>query len=173
MRKWMGLGMAAVLAVVVVVGIVIVTVSPEKFIGRPAAVNLSFDELDSMPAAVKMRGTAHYRALVKQRVPGNALRAEETYYVYGFFPLNDTASREIQLLVRSKEEPEDLIDFEFLEVEGYLREPTHHTVPFRTEEILSSQSDYFFAQNLLVIEAWGQRSISPNDPGEENSVPSM
>lgn len=129
----------------------------------PAAVAITFSDLPSKAPAVRIRGTAHYLAMVRQDVPGHVFVEARTYYVYGLFPAHDTSSRAIRLLVRTQVPPEDGVSFEYLEVEGLLYPPDRYTVPWRTEDILSGQSDYFFTDDMLVVEPWAQRAWDPAD----------
>jgi len=118
------------------------------------AVFVTFEDLHSGPKAVRISGMAHYSAVVEQHVPGNLFHRPETYYLFGLFPPYDTESRMIEVLVRTPREPEDLVSFELMTVEGRLSRPALDKVPLDTEVILAKRSDYYFADDMLLLEPW-------------------
>jgi len=125
---------------------------------RGVPVPITFDDLDHPPTFVKIRGMAHYTAVVKQDVPGNLFRKPQVYYLFGLFPPYDTDDRKIRLLVRTTRAPERLVSYELMTLEGRLERPTLSKVPFDTEIILGKYSDYFFADDVWLIEPWSIQS---------------
>jgi hypothetical protein len=134
----------------------------------PEPIVVEFADLPVDAPVIRIRGTAHYMAMVRQDVPGNLIFEPKTFYVYGLFATHDTSSKAIRLLVRTEVPPEDGVGFEFLELEGWLMPPDRHTVPFHTEDLLAQQSDYFFTEDLQVLQPWHQESF---DPGRELRKP--
>lgn len=114
----------------------------------------TFENLDRSAKAVRISGMAHYSAVVEQHVPGNLFHRAETFYLFGLFPPYDTESRMIEVLVRTTRKPEDLVSFELMTVEGRLSRPTLGKVPMDTEVILAKRSDYYFADDMLLLEPW-------------------
>jgi hypothetical protein len=160
-RVLLWVGGLTVLVIAAVVGLVVWQLQPRP---RPEPVPVTFETLDpgDPPAAITIRGTAHYRGVVRQRVPPSLAGGAREYHVYGLFPLYDTEGREIRLLVRDPEPPPPRIDLEFVELTGWLDRPRPHTIPFRTEELLA-RSDYFFSDEVLVLEPWARRTLDPAD----------
>jgi hypothetical protein len=134
--------------------------------GRIEPVDVDFEHLDAALPAIRIRGTAHYRGVIHQTVPAGVFSEPQRYYVYALFPAFDTESREVQLLVRSQEPPSARVDYEFLEVEGWLDKPRPVTIPFQTEEMLG-KAGYFFGEEVLVLEAWAQRTVDPADMADD------
>lgn len=129
---------------------------------EPVDVTLATLDLEHPPEAITIRGTAHYRGIVRQKVPGSLRGPEHMMYVFGLFDVYDTEGREIRVLVRSPFEPPPRIDYEFVELTGWLDRPAAHTIPFRTEEMLA-KADYFFGDEVLVLEPWDHRTMDPAD----------
>jgi hypothetical protein len=127
---------------------------------HPIPVDVAFDQLDEARGGVRLRGTAHYVARVNQHVEATLFSEAKTIYSYGLFPRGDISSKEIQVLIRTEHPVPKNIDFEYLEVEGYLEQPNRQTVPFQMERVLGGQTGYFFSPDLLVLRAWHQQPIS-------------
>lgn len=104
-------------------------------------------------ACVRVAGMAHYRAVVKQESPGNLFHEARTTWLYGLFPPYETEDKAIRVLVLSEVQPEDLVSFELMKVQGRLHEVDINTVPPDTEIILSKGTDYFFTDAMVIIEA--------------------
>lgn len=154
---------AIVLGVLLVLGAVALVVSAFLPRSRPDPVRVTFDELvqlDPKPAAVTLRGTAHYRGVVTQNVPPSLAGGPDRYWVYGLFDVHDTAGKEIRILVRSPFEVERRIDYEYVELTGWLDRPKSHTVPPQTEQMFA-RADYFFSDDVWVLTPWEVESFDP------------
>lgn len=154
MRRW--LPFAILFAAVFVAGSVGVAVA-RGWIGgeqRGEPVYTAIDDLDPTVPYVRVSGMAHYTAVVEQHVPGTLFHDPQDYYLYALFPPYDTESRAITVLVRTDREPEDLVSYELMTLEGRVSKPTLDEVPFDTEIILGKQTDYYFSDHLLLIEPW-------------------
>jgi len=65
---------------------------------------------------------------------------------------------------RTQRPPEHLVSYELMTVEGRIERPTVNKVPFDTEILLGKGTDYFFADDLLLIEPWVIESgLDPRD----------
>lgn len=160
MRRGVVFIVGVVLATLVgTAGMVAWSMSPRP---KPEPVQVDFDSLSSEYPAIRIQGTAHYRGVVLQTVPAGLLTPPQKYYVYALFPPFDTEGREISLLVRSTVPPTPRVDYEFMELEGWLDRPRPVTIPFRTEEMLA-KADYFFGDDVLVLEPWSQRTVDPSE----------
>ena len=128
--------------------------------GQTEAVEVAFQDLPVDHPAVRVRGTAHYRGLITQHSRGGLPWHPEVMYVYALFPVGDTESREVRVLVRTPNPPPKRVDFGFVEVEGWLDPPRSHTVPLSTEQFMA-RGGYFFHPDLRAIEAWELRGFDP------------
>ncbi|MBT3221113.1 MAG: hypothetical protein HN348_18690 [Proteobacteria bacterium] len=120
--------------------------------GEP--VEVEYNDLDISLQNVRVSGMAHYPITVKQEVPGNAFFDGKTYYLFALFEAHDTASRNIRVLVRTARRPESMVSYEYMTLEGRLRMPTPETVPFELEIQFGKNTDYFFTDDLMVLEPW-------------------
>jgi len=113
--------------------------------------DVELDELGLHHRCVRVDGMAHYTAVVKQQAPATLFRPAATWYLFAFFPPYDTSSRAIRVLARSTQEPEDLVSYELMRVEGRVERVTPERVPYETEVILGEQSEYFFSDDMLLL----------------------
>lgn len=125
---------------------------------RVPPVDVSFEQLDPSLPAIRIRGTAHYRGVLIQRTRGGLSFEPEVMYVWALFPLGDTESREVRILVRTDRKPPPRIDFEYVEVEGFLDPPQRHTLPMGSEEKMAA-ANYFFHPDVRVLSAWDIRAV--------------
>lgn len=114
---------------------------------------IDFSEATTTRGYVRLEGMAHYAAVVRQDAPGSLFREPTTYWLYGFFPPYDTESRQIEVLVRSEQQPEDLVHYELMAVTGWLDRATPQEVPFEAEVILGKNTDYFFTDDVMLLRA--------------------
>ncbi len=114
---------------------------------------ITFEQAATTTGYVTIEGMAHYAAVVRQDVPATLFTDAKVYWLYGFFPPYDTDSREITLLVRSAQQPEDLVHYELMSVTGRLARATPQEVPFETEVILGKNTDYYFADGVMLLTA--------------------
>lgn len=124
---------------------------------RPAGtpVEIAFgDAHEHVGDYVRITGMAHYAAVVRQDVPGTWVQDPKTLWLWGFFEAFDTEGRAITMVVRSPEKPEHLVHYELMTVEGWLERSTPEKVPFEAEVILGKNSDYFFTDDMLLLEAY-------------------
>jgi len=128
---------------------------------RVPATEVTFETLSPEYGAIRIRGTAHYRGVVHQRVGASLASGPQEYWVYALFPVHDTEGREIKLLVRSDKKPPSRVDYEFVELEGWLDPPKSNTLPLQTQKMMS-QSGYFWDE-VLVLTPWRSESFDPAD----------
>lgn len=123
------------------------------FIEPPPLTEVSFETLHDGAQRVRLEGMAHYASTITQTVPGGLVSPERHYYVFGFFPKHDAASRAIPVLVRTSRPPERLVSFEVMTVEGRLGPIDTRLIPPSTEAMLSGKSEYWFADEVLLLRA--------------------
>jgi hypothetical protein len=117
------------------------------------AVEITWDELDlHVGQRVRLAGTAHYEAVVRQEKPASLVREAEVVWLYGFFPPYETDSRAVRVLVRSPEQPERNVNYEQMTVEGTLVVSGPDLVPYDTEVLLAKGTEYYFAEGVLVLD---------------------
>jgi len=119
---------------------------------RPTPVDVTVDTITRENRGVRITGTAHYEARLKQHAEGSG----ETWWLYPLMAKGDTMSRQIRVMVRTKEEPNELYGFEDMTVEGLAR-PPGRLVPFYVQETLM-QKGYRFADDFVVVEVWDSGS---------------
>lgn len=121
-----------------------------KVSGEPR--EATFDTLDlSLGRYVRLRGMAHYSAVLKERVPGGVLRGSFVYYGFGLFAEGDFTNRAIPVLVWTQRPPERRIDYEYLTIEGILSLPDAQSVPAGAEDILAAGGEHWFSDSMLVL----------------------
>jgi hypothetical protein len=129
----------------------------------PETIDIGFDTLGSVLGPVRLSGTAHYGAFVKQTTEASLFFEAKTTYSYGLFPKGDVLSKEIRVLVRTEQPLPANIDFGYIKLEGTLESPTSLTVPGRMEDVLGDKTGYYFSPDLLVLRPWQQESIAVSD----------
>ena len=126
---------------------------PDLLRGEPEDVGPLYDVHLEQPF-VRVSGMAHYPIVIKQTVPGGLFGEDGTTYLFPLFPEHDTEDRAIRILVRANRPPEKYVSYEYMTVEGHVVLPTSDKVPFYTEIELGKRSNYFFTDEMLLIEAW-------------------
>ena len=58
------------------------------------------------------------------------------------------------MLVRTARKPERFVAYEYMTLEGRLSLPTSDKVPFSTEIELGKRSEYFFTDEMVLLEPW-------------------
>ncbi|MCB9682813.1 MAG: hypothetical protein H6733_15205 [Alphaproteobacteria bacterium] len=148
MRRW--LWFVVPFALVIAGGAVAGWVLVRGDDGPCLPVDGSFDDLRA-GTCVTLRGTAHYDSVVSQSTPDTLFAPATTWYLYGFFPVNETQDKAIRVLVRTRRPPERLVAFETMTVQGRLAIPTRALLPPDTETVLSKRTPYFFDDAVLVL----------------------
>ena len=120
---------------------------------HPDPVEITFDDLDPAVPWVKLELMGHYAPMVTQKTPATVLAEEQTMYLFAAFPRYSTDERAVPLLVRTSRQPERLVSYEIMTVEGKLSVPTFDKVPFNTEELISRRTEYYFSDSVLLLEA--------------------
>ena len=152
MKRYLPFLVPFVLIVVVGVGVKF-WVSRAELIPQPV-VDTDFANLDPRVSNVRIRGMAHYPVVIRQTVPGNLFTSEKTYYLFPLFPEHDTSDRAIRVMMRTVRPPEDLVSYEIMTVEGRISAPDHYKLPFSTEIAIGQRSDYFFTDQMVLLEPW-------------------
>ena len=140
----------------VLLGGLLVFVAKAWLFGRtpPAEVPwVPYAELDVNSEYVRTSGMAHYGVVVEQFAPGNLLRPEERFWLYPLTEPYDTAEGVVRVMVKSEVPPEELVTYELMTVEGWLSRATPHTVSYDVEVSMGQVSDYYFSDQMLLLEA--------------------
>ncbi len=148
--RGVGIGIGAAAAIAVGVGVAV-------WAGRDrppeAFADATFTTLEPERTRwIRLQGQAHYPSTITQRVPETAFRPARTYYVFAFFPEHQTDAREIPVLVRTQRQPDRIVSYEAMTIEGRLVPPGKQAVPPGTESMLGEKRGYFFAEPLWVLE---------------------
>jgi hypothetical protein len=116
------------------------------------AVEVAYEDINIGTPDIRVKAMAHYPIVIKQRVPGNLFFAEKNYYLYALFAPYDTDERAIRVIVRTERPPPSLVSYEYMTIEGHLSFPTQNQIPFETEIELGKKTDYFFIDDMLLLE---------------------
>ena len=123
-------------------------------IPRGEPIETALGDIDPSQPFVRVKGMAHYPVIIKQTEPGTPFTDDATFWLWPLFESHDTSSRGIRVLVRAPRRPEDLVGFEYMTLEGYVSLVTPEKVPFSTEIELGKRSEYFFTDDMLLLEPW-------------------
>ena len=152
MKRYLPFLIPSILIIVVGVGVKF-WVTRAELVPQPV-VETDFANLDTQEPFVRIRGTAHYPVVIHQTVPGNLFTEEKTYYLFPLFADHDVSNRAIRVMVRTERPPEELVSYEVMTLEGRLSAPDHHKLPFSTEIAIGQRSDYFFTDQMVLLEPW-------------------
>ena len=64
----------------------------------------------------------------------------------------DTDEREVRVLVRTERQPERMVSFEDMEIEGRLLPMDYRKIPFDAETQMSKRSNYYFSDRVYLLE---------------------
>lgn len=142
---------------------------------RQPAEKAEVEDLHIEQPFVRVKGTAHYPVVVKQRtVPRFPWQEPEQFYLFPLFPEHKPDARAVRILVRTKRAPEKYVAYEVMTLEGRLYPPTPDKMPYNTEIEFGKRSPYFFTDDLLIFEPWeivsedGTWVIEDAKPAEED-----
>ncbi len=113
---------------------------------RPRIVDVTPTTISRDNRGVRLRGTAHYAATLKQKV------GDETYYLFPLFPERDTTSRTIRVMVRTRRKPDPLYTYGDLTVEGLARPPGSLVPGYAQDEL--RERGYDFAEGWVLVLAF-------------------
>ncbi len=113
---------------------------------EPATVEALRVEMD----AARVTGTAHYPMRLSIVRPGRFGAEDTIWWVFPLFPEGDTHSRIIRALVVSPNEPERLVGFENMTIEGWVRPPPALVTP--DIEGAFREENYSFGEDYVLFE---------------------
>ncbi|MCP4809375.1 MAG: hypothetical protein GY913_11645 [Proteobacteria bacterium] len=122
------------------------------FDGHPEPEPVTFEELSVDHDAVRVDGTAHYALRVTQDRPGRFGRPDRVWYVFPLFAPRDTSGTIIDVMVASPFEPENMLSFEDVTLEGWAL-PKGSAMSPRLEEAFR-EAGYTFQDDYFVIEVF-------------------
>ena len=138
---------------------------------RGEAVDVEIAELDASQRFVRVRGMAHYTSTVTQHYPGNLFMEPRDVFLFPLFDEDGGSNgRSIRLFVRTERKPEDLVSYEVMTLEGYLQPATAELVPWEVEVQLDKETEYFLADEVLVLDPWrieAEDGVWVKDPDEK------
>lgn len=147
-----GVGIGLAIAAVVVLGGGLAMMLGAEIV-PDAFETVAFDTLDPSQARwVRVEGTAHYQPKIKQTTAGSLFKEPGTWWVFPFLPEGDNAERAVPVLVRTRREPERIISFETMTIEGRLSVPSKDRIPHGTETLLGQGGGYFYADTVWLLE---------------------
>lgn len=122
------------------------------FDGHPEPEDVDWAELSVEQDAVRVQGTAHYALRVTQDRPGRFGRPDRVWYLFPLFDKQDTSGTIISVMVASPFEPEDMLSFEDVTLEGWAL-PKASAMSPRLEEAFR-EAGYTFQDDYFVIEVF-------------------
>jgi hypothetical protein len=115
---------------------------------RPTPVDVTVDTISRDNRGVRLSGTAHLQARLKQTASGT----DAVWYLYPLLAKGDTAGREIHVMLRTTIAPNDLYGFEDRTVTGFARPPGRLVTREVREALL--QKGYSFDEDFVLVEEW-------------------
>ncbi|HJN72737.1 MAG TPA: hypothetical protein QGF58_02275 [Myxococcota bacterium] len=122
------------------------------FDGHPEPEDVAWQDLRVEQDAVRVKGTAHYTLRVSQERAGRFGRPDRTWFVAPFMKPGDTSSTLIEVVVASTVEPERLVSYEDMTVEGYALPKASAMTPALEEAF--KNAGYSFVDDYFVIEVF-------------------
>lgn len=120
------------------------------FYGHPNTKVVEIDDLRSSMITVTVHGTAHYPLRISQPRPKTLTRPARTWWLFPLFPPDDTTSRDVRVMVMSTVEPDPILSYEDMTVDGWVRSGDEQVTP----ELRKAFEDegYEFADEVVLIE---------------------
>ncbi len=115
---------------------------------------VSVDTINAEDRGVRITGTAHYEIQLHQTFEGG-----ERWHIFPFMAPGDTMNREVKVLVRAQRDPEALVTYEDMVVDGLAR-PAGGRVGPKVIDALRNQG-YTFAKGLILVEAMAVHGPGP------------
>lgn len=112
----------------------------------------TFEALPEAGSWVSLRGQAHYDARIVQRRAASIFTEARSDYVFGFFPEHATEDRRIRVLLRTQREPERLVSYETMTVEGQLVPITEADLSGAVQEQLFHRTGYYLADDAMRLD---------------------
>lgn len=101
---------------------------------------------------VRVEATAHYPLVVRQTVPARLGSPERHQFLFPLFANGDNSDRAIRFWLRTEREPDALVSYERMLVEGRVGLVTHDDLPLGTEVAFGKRTDYWFTDDMIWIE---------------------
>ena len=114
---------------------------------EPPMTDVLLSDLSRAHRGVRVRGTAHYELRITQRDAKGT-----SWYLFPLFPVGDTGGREITAIVRTTTQPDPLLGFEDLTLEGLARPPGRMISGKVVDALL--ERGYQFSEDFVLIEAF-------------------
>lgn len=115
---------------------------------RPELVDVTPEQVGYDHRGVRLEGTAHYAAKLVQRSGGG----DRTWYLFPVLDKGDTMGRYVEVVVRTTVEPDPLLGFEDVVIEGLARPPGSVVGPQAREAMI--EAGYELDEKLVLIEAY-------------------
>jgi len=94
---------------------------------------------------VRLEGTAHYVVRMTQTMKGG-----DNFWIFPLMKRGDTLTRTIHVLVRTPREPEDMVTFEDLTIDGLVRPPGRLVTPDIRDKF--EDRGYLFEEGFVLLE---------------------
>ncbi|MCB9780350.1 MAG: hypothetical protein H6742_17430 [Alphaproteobacteria bacterium] len=114
---------------------------------QPRVVDVSVQDVDYDNRGVRISGTAHYTVRLTQRAESGA-----AWYLFPLMEKGDTTGRYVEVIVRTRTAPDDLLGLEDVVVEGLARPPGAIVGPAVREALI--EAGYELDEKVVLVEAF-------------------
>ena len=111
---------------------------------------------------VRIEGTAHFPVRIRYVEPARIGRPEQTRYLFPMLPLRDTMGRRVRVIISSAREPEHLVSYADLTIDGFAR-PGGAFLNGPAIDALR-RAGYTLEDDLVVIEEYPPPAGRPMEP---------
>ena len=115
---------------------------------RPPVVEVSVDTITKDHRGVRISGTAHYGAKLRQ----TAMETDTVWWIYPLTARGQTQERTVQVVIRTTRTPDQLLGFEDRTLEGFAR-PPGRLLPQDARTALR-QKGYELHEDVMLVEEW-------------------
>jgi hypothetical protein len=115
---------------------------------RPSVVDVTVDTITKDHRGVRLSGTAHYGPKLRQ----TSTESDDVWWIFPLTERGQTQERLVQVVIRTTRQPDPLLGFENLTVEGFAR-PPGRLLPQDARNTLR-QKGYELADDVMLVEEW-------------------
>lgn len=120
------------------------------FSGKPSTTAVSVAEVSADMLAVSVHGTAHYPLRISQPRPKTLTQPARVWWLFPLLPPDDTSGRSVRVLVASTVEPDPIVSYEDMTVEGWALSG-EETVNQELRDAFQAEG-YTFEREVVLIE---------------------
>ncbi|MCK6503701.1 hypothetical protein L6R53_09930 [Myxococcota bacterium] len=115
---------------------------------RPKVVDVTPAEISYDHRGVRLIGTAHYQVRLAQKTADGS----QQWWVFPVLARGDTTGRYVEVVVRTSRQPDPMLGFEDVRIEGIARPPSSIIGPEVREALI--EGGYELDEKLVLVEAF-------------------